>query len=423
MGAIGGMLGLGGGAAGTGFSKPGQADITVPVDQNAANAAAARTNTGLNSQEALLAALAGQNGINNQSNVYNQLQGVAAGTGPNPAQAMLNQATGANIANQAALAAGQRGAAGNVGLMARQVGQQGGALQQTAAGQGATMQANQALNAISAAGNMANNQVANQIGATTANAQATQSNQANILNAINAANQNKVSSQNSVNQANAGLAQTTMGAQKDVVGGLMQAVGPVLGSLARGGDVKRMADGGPVSTMAPTPMPMIGPQNDPGLLIHGSAPITINSTPAYSGVSDFGNFIFQKSVPAAAPTVPVNTDNQNNNNKNQNSALAEGSKAMGQGIIKAFSSAAPTAAAAAARGGMTHDYRSGGHVQAKSAKEKAVKPGNDYANDKIPAVLSEHEIVIPRSVTLSKDPVNASAKFVAAVIAKRKGKK
>jgi hypothetical protein len=72
---------------------------------------------------------------------------------------------------------------------------------------------------------------------------------------------------------------------------------------------------------------------------------------------------------------------------------------------------------------MTHDYRSGGKVNAKSPKEKAVKQGNDYANDKIPAVLSEHEIVLPRSVTLSKDPVAESAKFVASVIAKRKGRK
>jgi hypothetical protein len=76
-----------------------------------------------------------------------------------------------------------------------------------------------------------------------------------------------------------------------------------------------------------------------------------------------------------------------------------------------------------AKGGMTKDFRAGGRVSASSPKEKAVKSGNSYANDKIPAVLSEHEIVLPRSVTLSKDPVGEAAKFVAGVIAKRKARK
>ena len=83
-------------------------------------------------------------------------------------------------------------------------------------------------------------------------------------------------------------------------------------------------------------------------------------------------------------------------------------------------SSTPDKAAAMAAGGMAHDYRSGGHVKAKHAGEKAVKAGDTYANDKIPAVLSEHEIVIPRSVTMSSNPVKNSADFVAQVIAKRK---
>ena len=86
-------------------------------------------------------------------------------------------------------------------------------------------------------------------------------------------------------------------------------------------------------------------------------------------------------------------------------------------------SALSLATLGAAHGGMANDFRAGGKVRADSAKEKAVAKGNNYSNDKIPAVLSEHEIVLPRSVTLSKDPVRESAKFVAKVIAKRKGKK
>lgn len=113
-------------------------------------------------QKALLDALSGQNGIQNQSNVYNQLQSVALGQGPNPAQAMLAQATGANIANQAALMAGQRGAGANAGLLARQAAQQGGALQQNAVGQGASMQAQQSLGALGQLGALSSQQVAQQ---------------------------------------------------------------------------------------------------------------------------------------------------------------------------------------------------------------------------------------------------------------------
>ncbi|CAM6002768.1 unnamed protein product [Sphagnum balticum] len=95
--------------------------------------------------------LQGTNGVQVQQQVLNQLQGVANGTGPNPAQAALNQSTGQNINSQAALQAGQRGASGNVGLLARQIGQQGAAIQQNAVGQGATMQATQELNALNSA--------------------------------------------------------------------------------------------------------------------------------------------------------------------------------------------------------------------------------------------------------------------------------
>lgn len=73
-----------------------------------------------------------------------------------------------------------------------------------------------------------------------------------------------------------------------------------------------------------------------------------------------------------------------------------------------------------AKGGEVHDYRGGGKVQAKSPTERATVPGNSYENDKIDAKLSDKEIVLPRSVTLSKDPVRSAADFVAKVIAKRK---
>lgn len=204
-----GLLGGAGGASGTGFAAPQQANITSPVTQDAANRAQAQTENSLAAQQGLLAALQSQNGVGLQNQTVNQgqtlqnqlsglntadnmrsalnqqqwlntdlqgangvgtqgsaiqgLQGLAAqqaatgnlygqiaqGQGPNPALAALNQATGQNVANQAALMAGQRGAASNVGLIARQAAQQGANTQQQAVGQAATQQSQQQLGALS----------------------------------------------------------------------------------------------------------------------------------------------------------------------------------------------------------------------------------------------------------------------------------
>jgi hypothetical protein len=48
-----------------------------------------------------------------------------------------------------------------------------------------------------------------------------------------------------------------------------------------------------------------------------------------------------------------------------------------------------------------------------------VKSGNSYANDKIPAMLSEGEVVIPRNVMQGKNPVDGAARFVQAVLARK----
>lgn len=195
-------------------------------------------------QQALLNALQAQNGLGNQTQVYNQLQGVVNGTGPNPAQAMLNQATGQNVANQAALMAGQRGASSNVGLMARQAAQQGANIQQQAVGQGATLQANQSLNALGQAGNMANTMASNQIGQTNANA-AGALNEQQILQSANQAQ----------NQTTGGIFGGLLGgAASAATAGLMKANGGVIEPashagrfFAHGGNVgDKMKSGGQV---------------------------------------------------------------------------------------------------------------------------------------------------------------------------------
>lgn len=80
-----------------------------------------------------------------QQSLANALLSQSQGQGPNPAQAALAQATGQNVAAQNALMAGQRGASANPALLARQAAMQGAQTQQNAAGQAATLQAQQQI--------------------------------------------------------------------------------------------------------------------------------------------------------------------------------------------------------------------------------------------------------------------------------------
>ncbi len=193
----------------------------------------------LKKQQAFVDALAGQGGLANQTNVFNQqqslanqLQGVANGTGPNPALAQLNQTTGNNISNQAALMAGQRGASANVGLLGRQAALQGGNIQQQAAGQGATLQAQQQLAAMQALGQQqaqlqgtATNQVQQQQAGLSNEAQQAQGLLSGIQGQL--ANQNAAAngSQASVNSSNASLGQHNAQIGANIVGGAVGGLG------------------------------------------------------------------------------------------------------------------------------------------------------------------------------------------------------
>lgn len=54
------------------------------------------------------------------------------------------------------------------------------------------------------------------------------------------------------------------------------------------------------------------------------------------------------------------------------------------------------------QGGQVQDYRQGGQVQTAHPSQQATVPGDSPRNDKIPAMLSENEIVVPRSLADSK---------------------
>ena len=231
---VSGLLGSAGGANGTGFAGPTDNGL---ISQGQLQAGYDNSQAALAQQQKLLAAIQAQNGLQNQSNVYNQLQGVINGTGPNPAQAMLAKATGANTANTAALMAGQRGSSQNAGMIARQAGMAGAQNMQAGAQDAATMQANQSLNAMQAAGNIAGQQVQNQVGATLGYNQAAQNEQMGILNSA-------AGLQANVNNANAGLVGATMGQQASIGSSMSKGISSMMG-MADGGKVPMpMADGG-----------------------------------------------------------------------------------------------------------------------------------------------------------------------------------
>jgi len=478
---VGSMLG---GSSGSGFQAQGTnpQQIQTAYDQ---------TQSGIKQQQDFVNALGQQNGLANQSSVFgqqqglaNQLQGVANGTGPNPAMAQLNQATGANISSQNALMAGQRGASANVGLMARQAAMQGANTQQQAVGQGATMQAQQSLAAMQQLqsqqanmGNLANTQVnQQQAGLTGLNQNALQQ-QSNLLGIQ--ANQNS---------ANAGIAQGNQGAQQNILGGVMNGIGSVgtmLGgagsssssqagllsstsgtagsnvsdytnlpdAFARGGQV-RMAEGGQpeafdplMKTQSTDPtvktldQPNIqGPQSKVGQMFNTAGPTApaksgggggANPMAALGAIKDIyqvGKGIYDFVAPLVGGAV---------------SGVGTMAGGAADSIGGAVSTGAPealgdAAVVAAARGGRVPALVSPGEKRIhakdvpkiaagkKSPLDSETIPGkpkvggskNSYANDTVKKTLNEGDIILPRSVTQSKDPAQAAHKFVSAILAK-----
>ena len=429
MGAITGLVGLNGGASGTGFQTPQQAQIQQGVNTGQTTQSYGQNQQALAQQQGLLNALQGQNGIGNQSSVYNQMQGIANGTGPNPAQAMLAQQTGQNVATQGALMAGQRGASGNVGLMARQAAQQGAATQQQAVGQGDTMQANQSLNALGQMGNIANTQASNQIGATGAVTQANQAEQGNLLNALGAQNSATVGSQGSVNSGNTTLAGTQMQGQQGLLGGAMNAAGSIAG-LARGGQVGAsmpMASGGMagpqssfgqfLSSVGTPGQASSGPAAQLGSNAGAQALSQVGSNfqgPQGSGAGEIDNYNPDTAYagPSAGPWAPgMNGPAQAPDTSTSTGVSAIDDTMSGGGMVDVVLSPGEKVVSP----GKVSDA-AGGLIKAMTVPGKANVKGDSLKNDTYKTKLPEGSVVIPR--TKSKDPQKEKS-FVQATLAKR----
>lgn len=173
--------------------------------------------------------------LGEQENLAGTLEAESHGQGPNPAQAQLDQNTATNVANQAALAAGQRGASANIGLQTRQAAQTGAGVQQQAVGQEATTQANQELGEQQQEG-----QVLGQAGSQITGEQNANTNTfAAAANANNAENNTNVSNYGMAQGINSQVAQSNANAVNNTTSGLMGGASSVLSMLSKGGEVEK----------------------------------------------------------------------------------------------------------------------------------------------------------------------------------------
>lgn len=236
LGSINGALGL------NDNYQAGSANLQAGTNAAQLNQAYTDAQNGIANQANLVNTLQpqAQTAVNNQNDLANQYSQMTRGEGPNPALAQLNQATGKNVANQAALMAGQRGASANAGLLARQTAQQGAATQQEAAGQGATLQAQQQIAAQNNLANLANNQISQTGQAVTGQNSAAQNEQANLQNANTSLNNANVGMQSNINNVNSQTAAANQNMAGKMLGGIGSAVSGLAGGLfAEGGEVEK----------------------------------------------------------------------------------------------------------------------------------------------------------------------------------------
>lgn len=371
-----------------------------------------RQQQALEQQRAFTQLLAGAapGALESQKLIQDQLRQQMAGKGPSVAQRQLAEATGQNVAQQASLMAGQRGASANVGLAGRNIGMAGTRAQQQAAGQAATLRAQEQLGAQGALMGLAGGQLGQLQSAQQLGIQGVGSAQQNILNAI--------AQRNAVQSA---IAQGNQQFQSGLIGGLLGSAGTALGGMAEGGEVKAEPEededsfGKSFAKNMSSPQQVQNPNYAAGMqagkgtgsvlqsLMKKTAPVTGQTKGGYSGAN--------LGVPTQMPQMinPVAS-----------------SQAIGQlkmpfekgGKVPAMVSPGerylPPQEVEKVKKGVKEAHKAG-----KVIPGQAKVQGDSLQNDTVPATLEEGGIVIPRSVMQSKNPAEKAREFVAAVMAKQ----
>lgn len=329
------------------------------------------------------------NGIASGENALaGNLQAQANGQGPSLAAGQLQQGTNANISKTAAMIASQKGI--SPALAARQAADSAASSNQTAAGQAAQLRTQEQLNGQNALSNLygtAGNQAISQQG---------------MLQGANSAQNAQLINQNlSLQGINAGVASQNAQNNNTTMQGILGSAGKAATfiGLAHGGQVhpfhmalaKMFADGGMVD-------PITG-----GVQVQGSNPfpwMSIGSGSAGKDLFGMADYKPKDKMASANASLPAETKNFNENMAGQSLAPMAGPDA----------------------GALAGDLSG----LAMAASEGAIVPGDGQVdgdseqNDTVPALLSPKEIVLPRSVTMSEDPVGKAAEFVAAIKGKEK---
>lgn len=428
-----GVTGLAGGLGLTNQANLGAANIQPGTNAAQLNASYGDVQQGLANQRGLANTLIPQasGAVNNQGLLASQLVNQIQGNGPSVAQNQLNQATGQNIANQAALMASARGASNNPALIARQAAEQGANISQNAAGQAATLRAQEQIAAQNNLANLSANQIA-QSGQAANNLTSAQQAEQNILQYANAANNNaNVSMQNNLNSNAAQIGAANQGVAGGLLGGILSGGSSVLGGL---GKVFGLAEGGEVpsddsSTKVLKENYHESPKHgymklfaDGGNVIMGN-PISGGIAPAQSFA---GNWLVTPNYGGQIDNTPISNLGNADTGKDLQKSISDSGSSLGKAIkgkpdeFEQFKDVDPTLQA---EGGTINSRKhlaaKGGKVKANSAKEKAEVKDNSYKNDKIPALLSEGEIVLPRTVTKHPNAPEMAAEFVRRTIAKK----
>jgi hypothetical protein len=353
-----------------------------------------------------------QANIGNQNALAQALLAQSNGSGPNPVQSQLMQNANSLSQQQAGAIAGQKGI--NPALAARQIGMQGAQAQQTAAGQAATLGAQQQI--------AAQGQLANVYGT--------------IGNEAQGANQTATSALTAGNNTNAAAAAQNATANQGTVSGLFGGAASALQSIhfSRGGmvPVQRLAYGGPplgaYDLQGSSAYMPLDPANNPfaagaqapqlGSSAVGMQPLVADNA---LGGTDASNAIGQQSQdfqaalnPKPQAQVPVNFGNGGASQSiaNQIAAMANmpvwaaGNTGNNSGLHSA-GSLAGTSALGGGGGAAALAAFQGAHVPGRP--EVA---GDSLKNDKVPAMLSPGEIVLPRSVAQDADAPDLAKEFV-----------
>lgn len=327
--------------------------------------------------------------LGQQDALAQQLQAETLGAGPNPAQNALNQNTGENIEQAAALAAGTRGAGTNAGLIASNAAGQGAKVQQQAVGQAATLQAQQQL-------------------AAQAQLQAQQQSEAGVIqneqgiqgnlygasaNANNAQNNTGVANYAQAQGVNAQTAQANANAANKTTSGLLQGVGSLAALFAEGGTV-------------PPHMKKMAEIYHPHLAGGGEVNF---------GVSSPGN------VPISTPV--VEQDNKVDPKADASAVSSIGGKFQKKGASSSGSSSPALLDAGDTKAAPTTLYAAQG---GKALKAGGQVPGTPkvnrdaYSNDTVSAKLTPGEVVIDLDTLKDKGKLGQMARFIAANIERKK---